>query len=63
MRFLLSKKVRKLRKKLRKIDELKSTVGEVKELTNEQKEKVSSEGIVSEELADIEKRVAELSTK
>ena len=46
-----------------KIEEFKSTVGEVKELTNEQKEKVASEGIVSEELADIGKMIAELSTK
>ena len=55
--------MRNLRKKFIKIEELRSTVGEVKELTNEQKENVASEGIVSEELIDIEKRIAELSTK
>lgn len=51
---------RKLRKKLRKIEELKTNKSDGKELSKDQLDKLASEADVVKELADLEKKIAQM---
>lgn len=59
----LEKKVKKLRKKLRMIKELKESRDEGKTLTKEEIEKVGTETLATQEIAEVEKKIAQLSVK